>query len=133
MNPVTQSLLNRIQNPELARFISCWDALEALAIEVFRSKQASPQDELAYRQIQDCVRRRYPPWRKRLRPLWQKTQAAGQSIQQDPFMRLVQVEQVGVFAEDWSLVQTLPAAREAINQLLLDLIDQTRPKSEQDQ
>jgi hypothetical protein len=123
MNPVTQSLLKQIENPELDRFISCWDDLEILAIDVFRSKKATRQDELAYRQIQDCMLRRYPSWRKSLRPLWQKTKVAGQFLQQDPFMRLMQLEQVSAFAEDWSLVQTLPAAREAINQLLIDLIE----------
>jgi hypothetical protein len=46
-----------------------------------------------------------------------------QHNREDPFARLLAAGAARDFAGNWAAMQTLPAAREALNRWLMDLID----------
>jgi hypothetical protein len=43
-------------------------------------------------------------------------------VQADPFLAILAAKDASDFAGDWGALQTLPAAREALNKLLLSII-----------
>lgn len=120
MNPFTQSLIVRIGDPHLAEFVRHWDALEALIVRVYRSGRLSPADQREHRRLRDWLRRNYRQWRRGLGPHWRRTRIAGQATASDPFESLLDPRSPASFIDNWPAMQTLPAAREALNQLLLD-------------
>ncbi len=125
MNIVTQALVKRLakefaKNSRLKEWIAHWDAMEALVIRVYKAKGAAPQDEAEYARLRPWLHKSYPRWEEAFSPYWRKAMQAGALATQDPFARLLAAREAGDFAGDWSAMQTLPAAREAINQYLLD-------------
>jgi hypothetical protein len=121
VNIVTQALAKRSRDRRLKDFIARWDSLEALAIRVYRLGEASPQDEAEYYQLRSWLNREYPRWQALLDSYWRQASLAGEPARMDPFAYLLGVPQAAGFANNWSALQTLPAAREAINQYLLSL------------
>ena len=124
-NPVTRSLIQELNDPHLAQFAAQWDAVEALVIHVFRRKAATPQDEAEYQQIRTRLREAYAHRQRALRPYWSRAKVAGETAGEDPFARLLETEASRDFVENWVAMQTLPAAREALNHWLMDLTDST--------
>lgn len=119
MNPFTRYLLGgRREERMLQAFIEHWDALEALVIRVFRGKEATDDDESAYRELRPWLVENYPAWQEKWRPLWQEALVGGLPTQQDPFQRLLSAEKAADFVGDWQAMQNLPAAREAINKYI---------------
>jgi len=45
----------------------------------------------------------------------------GRPALEDPFLWLLSYEEITEFRQNWRAMQTLPAAREAINRLLIEL------------
>jgi hypothetical protein len=123
MNPVTQSLAKRLNDQRLTEFVAHWDALEALVIHLYRGQAATPEDEDEYRRVQAGIAQTSPRWQKPLQLFWRQAQIAGAAVQEDPFVRLTSATRARDFVGDWSAMQTLPAAREALNLLLLDLLN----------
>jgi hypothetical protein len=121
MNIVTGALAKRLKNHHLKDWIAHWDALEALVIRVYKGKKATSEDETEYRRLRAWLTRNYPRWQAALRPHWQQSLLAGEPALADPFTRLFSALQAADFAGDWSAMQTLPAAREALNRYLLEL------------
>ena len=121
MNPVTQALTARLTSPEIIEFIQHWDALEALIIRVFRSKVATPFDETEYTATRTWLHPHYGDWRETLGVYWQQTKIAKQPTVTDPFDTLLAPEQASAFIGNWSIMQALPAARESLNLLVLEL------------
>ncbi len=124
MNPVTQALAKRLKDEHLRAFIAHWDALEVLVIRVFRAKRAAPEDEAEYRRLRGWLQANYPRWEEALRPHWQQAMMAGAVAREDPFARVMAASRARDFVGNWSAMQALPAAREAINRLLLELLDE---------
>jgi len=122
MNPFTRSLLRRLNDRRLKRFVENWDQLEALVIRIYKSGQASPEDEAALQDTLAWLNRHYPGWRSALDEYWHGLQAGGRPLQNDPFDTLLSIQTADDILENWTAMQILPAAREALNQYLIDRI-----------
>lgn len=120
MNPFTRSIAARLRSRQLKQFIAHWDALEALVIRVYRDKAATAADEAAYTELRRWLSRHYPEWRARLESHWRSANQAGQPCPTDPFLFLLAPERARDFCQSWPHMQALPAAREALNRLILE-------------
>ncbi len=120
MNPFTRALLTRTRNEALRAFVARWDVLEALVIRVYRAAAASEADRQEHRTLRQQLLRDYPRWRAPLQPLWQTARRGGEPCKEDPFEFLLRAEDATCFIGSWEHMQALPAAREAINRLLLE-------------
>ena len=119
-NPFTQSLAARLKTPAFQGFIAHWDALEHLVIRVFRGKAATPADEVEHATVRAWLLEHYAEWRDGLEPHWRQSKMAGKLATDDPFAILINVETAAAFVGQWPAMQALPAAREALNRLLLE-------------
>jgi len=122
MNPFTRSLLKQLNNHRLHRFVVGWDRLETLIIQAYKTGSVSPEDEAVYRKTQIWLRARYPRWKTSLSRYWQGTRAGGKPLETDPFETLLSIQEAREIPGNWLAMQTLPAARQALNQFLLDEI-----------
>ena len=129
MNPYTQSLLARLKaRPpailgEIEEFIRYWDILEELVIRVFKGKSASAEDEAEHQEIRSWLLENYPHWQRHLEPFWRSATINGELAREDPFALVLAIPQASGFVKNWPAMQNLPAAREAINDLLQILLD----------
>jgi hypothetical protein len=119
MNPFTRSILKRLQNRRLQPFVEHWDRLEALVIRVYKSRAAGPQDEAEYRQVRSWLLVHYPTWQTVLEPYWRSAPIGGEPASQDPFTDLLSNPAASGFIENWKAMQTLPAARQALNEFIV--------------
>ncbi len=128
MNPYTRSLLERVEDPDLQSWVERWDELESLVIEVYRLEAAGPDDEREYRRLRTELRRDYERWNPELERHWRGLQAGGEAVTDDPFWALLAPKQAGDFVDNWKAMQTLPAAREALNNYLIERIESAGPE-----
>ena len=119
MNPYTRHVLRRSGRPELTALVEAWDAVEALVIRVYRRGSAGPGDETEYRRLQRAVRMELGVWRDGLSPLWRSATIGGKPAEHDPFDAVLGRPSAAAFVADWAAMQTLPAARQALNSLIL--------------
>lgn len=120
MNPFSRFLSSKSDDPSFAEFVEYWDALEALVIRVYKRQGATPADLAKHREIRAWLSAHYPIWREGLRPYWREALVAGRPAAHDPFGFLLAVERADGFVDNWPAMQTLPAAREAINRRLTE-------------
>lgn len=123
MNPVTRVFLDRLGAHPIEAFASDWDALEALVIRVYKNEAATTADESEYKRLQTRLAESYLNWRDALRPFWQGKLAGGKPAARDPVLLLTAPEAACEFVGDWEAMQTLPAARQALNEYLLKLLE----------
>jgi hypothetical protein len=123
MNPYTNSLLERIQDPWLKAWVADWDAFEGLIIDVFRQGKAPAARRRQFRDLKSRLRREYPRFQQELKPHWQGRRAGGKPVQNDPFLVLLDMERAEDSIDNWRVMQLLPAAREAINLCLHQLLE----------
>jgi hypothetical protein len=123
MNPFTQSLLRQVKDQQLVEFVTRWDELEALVVRVYKTAGVSAQDVAEHAGVRVWLRQHYPQWAAKLRPYWPRTRAGGEPLAEDPFLRLLAPARAAAFVDNWAAMQTLPAAREALNMLLVDIVD----------
>jgi hypothetical protein len=119
MNPVTQSLLREITDPKLHDFVKDWDQLDLLVVEIYKQKSLSFEQQEAFFELQERLRISYPAWQTELAHFWPHTRIKGELVTSDPFVALIEKQSAKEFVENWDAMKTLPAAREAINQMLL--------------
>jgi hypothetical protein len=120
VNPFTRFLSQWSNDRALAEFVSYWDRLEILTITVYK-KETNLEDAAAeFETIWPWLRQHYGRWQPHLTPFWQKTQAAGKPTQTDPFQLLLDLTTAAAIQNNWAVMQHLPAAREALNQWLLE-------------
>lgn len=120
-NPFTKSIAGNLRSDELKIFVQRWDALEALIVRVFRAKAATAGDEAEYAELRGWLAANYAPWQPALEPLWRQAKRAGKLCEDDPFLFLIAPETASVFAGSWTHMQALPAARESLNRLVLQM------------
>lgn len=120
MNPFTKMLSARLQEQRLRDFIARWDALEALVVRVYRAQRATPEDEAEYERLRSWLLQHYAEWQAALEPHWRSAKRAGRLCQSDPFMDMLRPAQATEFVGSWELMQALPAAREALNRLIIE-------------
>lgn len=118
MNPFTRFLVRRVQNQSLQQFVAYWDRLEVLVIAVYKSRQATPENEIEWAAIRPSLQNLYQLWAERLAPFWVNALVAGEKAKEDPFLALLMPARAADFIGNWRAMQTLPAARESLNQLL---------------
>ncbi len=119
MNPFTKSLTGaKIPDP-LKALITHWDALEALVIRVFRGKVATAEDEAEYATLRQWLQTHYAKWKTALHPHWQGVMRGGKPCVDDPFEFLFLPEAARDFVGSLTHMQALPAAREALNKLVI--------------
>ena len=123
MNPYTQSLLAQIKDRRLVEFVTHWDALEGLVVRVYKSGQATGQDEAEHARVRPWLQQRYTRWQSALAAHWPQTRAGGEPVQRDPFADLIAPQHAADFVDNWTAMQILPAAREALNGLLVEIIE----------
>ncbi len=120
VNPFTKALASRLRSRRLKAFIARWDALEALVVRVYRSGVATPEDEQQFVELKAWLLRHYPEWQTPLEPHWRAALRAGQPCADDPFRYVLGATRAATFCGSWAHMQALPAAREALNRLILD-------------
>ena len=121
-NPVTQKLVRQLNDGLIAQFVAHWDNLEELVIRVYRAQQATPDDGAAFSVLQRALLDHYPHWQDALHPYWRQARVGGEPAQEDPFAALLRVGQPQDFVGNWQAMQTLPAARQALNEWLMDML-----------
>lgn len=120
MNPFTRFLRQWIRDDAgLDQLIEHGDALESLVIRVYKAGEATVADEAQYQSIRRWMQDNYPSWQEALRPFWQEAEVAGRPTHEDPFLRLTAPDHAAAFADNWEAMQLLPAAREALNRLVI--------------
>jgi hypothetical protein len=120
MNPFTKFISQRIQNRSLKKFIRDWDIVEHLVVSTYRN-EGTPEDSALWQKTRSRLIDGYPQWKSALAPYWPKALVGGAPAIEDPFLALLAYQQVEDFKENWRAMQTLPAAREALNQLIVSL------------
>lgn len=114
-------LLDRVDWPELETWIRRWDRLEFLYLTVYRSGSASRRQRREYRRLRRVLRSGYEFWREELSEHWRTAEVDGRRLQRDPFETLTRQDVLSADRIDWRDLQTLPAAREALNSFLLEV------------
>ena len=124
MNPVTQALLRQVKDPALYAFVRDWDTLSDLVIEANQQKSLSFDQQEIYFQVQERLRQSYARLAAVLAPFWRKAKIRGEVIIKDPFLALIDKQSAKEFVENWEAMKTLPAAREALNEMLMARIEE---------
>lgn len=119
MNPFTKYLSQWSNNRGLAEFISYWDRLEMLTIAVYKKEGQVQSVAAEFEAVWPWLRQHYGRWQPQLVPFWQNTQAAGKPTETDPFQLILDLPAASAIQNNWPVMQHLPAAREALNQFLL--------------
>lgn len=119
MNPVTRSLLQRVPDADLHRFVEDWDELEALIVDIFRQKSVTFRQQEAFFTLQARLVEGYARYKAELDRFWPATKIKGEIVLADPFLRVMEARAAAAFVENWEAMKTLPAAREALNQMLM--------------
>ena len=119
MNPFTKSITSQLHQPELQAFVEHWDALEALVIGVFQAKAITAADDRDYTNVRNWLQQHYSAWQVSLEPLWRQSLRGGKPSEDDPFVFLVEPTTPAAFIGSRIHIQALPAAREALNRLIL--------------
>jgi hypothetical protein len=121
MNPFTKFLRHRRGNGNFDRFVSYWDRLEWLTIQVYKEQvdASSSEVEAEFAQVWPWLRQNYGRWQDELKPCWRQTRAAEAPAKSDPFLLLLAADSPKSILGNWRAMQHLPAAREALNHYLL--------------
>ena len=127
MNPVTRRLLDEIDDPQLAAFALAWDELEECLVGIYRDRTCSPRVERRYADLRSSAEKGLGKWEKALRRHWLATRINGTPPAQSPFRSVVAVQRPGDVIDDRAMMRTLPAAREALNNLLLERGGRSEP------
>lgn len=122
MKAAAQSLMVKLKDNPIKTFIGNWEMLEELVVSIYRSGEATPTDRELFISLQYALRSHYKKWADALRPYWKRLKVAGKPAQQDPFQMLIDASMHEDKANYWDMMQTLPLAREALNQMVLDAI-----------
>ena len=119
-NPFTRFLSSDLDDDSLVAFISYWDRLESLVVYVYRNEAAGREEEREFEHVWAWLNKSYSKWQMVLQPYWRQSKTKGHLLQEDPFAHLLAARSPSDFVGDWSTMQRLPAAREALNRFVLD-------------
>ena len=118
-NPFSRFLRQWSDDSNLHTFVTYWDALEMTVVQVYRQKMTPAAAQPEFERIWPWLRRHYRSWEPQLRPLWRQTRAAGRQTELDPFQLLLDMQNPADIVDNWHAMQHLPAAREALNKLII--------------
>ena len=120
MNAFTEFLLQKTHLRKIAHFTQKWDLLEKMVIDLFREDLTPDSAVKEWGKTRKQLIRAYPALKKALAPHWPQARVGGKKTQTDPFETILAVSHPAQVPGNWPLMQTLPAAREAINRLILE-------------
>jgi hypothetical protein len=123
VNPVTRALMQQIEDPGLQAFVDAWDELEMLMVEVYKAGGAESSHQADFAGIRTRLAASYPEWQALLEDHWRATTIKGQPLEADPFLTLIDLENPEAIVDNWAAMQTLPAAREGLNNMLVERIE----------
>lgn len=123
MNPVTATLIRQVDDRKIVRFVEQWDELEALVIRVYKTARATPEDLKLYSKLKPSLQKQLRRYGDALDAYWPETTIGGKPPGRNPFSLLTSYGTAVDFVGNWPAMQHLPAARQAINEWLLDLIE----------
>jgi hypothetical protein len=119
MNPFTKFLQQWSSDADFDDFVTYWDRLERLTIQVYRQKITVASAQPEFDEVWPWLQVRYGRWQPLLEPFWRQAVVAAQPAQVDPFVLLLNKSSPGSILGDWFAMQHLPAAREALNRFAL--------------
>ncbi len=119
MNPFTKFLRQWSANEDFDVFVTYWDRLERLTIQVYRQKIPVEMAQSEFDEVWPWLRERYGRWQPLLEPYWRQNLVAGNPAETDPFLLLLDKQSPDAISGDWQAMQHLPAAREALNQYIM--------------
>jgi len=120
MNPVTRRLLDAIADPELAAFALAWDEFEECLVRIYRQGASQPEDDKRHAELRPLLLRQLGRWERALEPHWRATRIDGSPPERSPFRAVLALRHARAVIENLHLIRVLPAAREALNHLLLE-------------
>lgn len=123
MNPVTQALLRDLNDAPLAAFVQDWDTLNDLVIEIYQQKSLTFEQQERFFEAQQRLKTSYPVYAKELEPYWRTARVKGELVVGDPFLAIIEKQSAKDFVENWDAMRTLPAAREALNNMLMAKVE----------
>jgi hypothetical protein len=127
MNPFTQGLLKQLNDPKLNAFAADWDALTELVIEIYQQKSLTFAQQEQFFELQERLRPAYGSLAAELEPHWRTARVKGEvrasGTLGDPFLAVIEKASAKEFVENWDAMRTLPAAREALNMMLMARIE----------
>ena len=97
------------------QFIAAWDQLEELLIAVYRSREATAQDEREYAGVRGTLTALYPSVLELIRPHLRERQ----QIEGDPVQAVLELAAAREIIGNRPILQLLPDVRETINRCLL--------------
>jgi hypothetical protein len=115
LNIVTNSLLQALDDPDLARWVEVWDGLEALVVHIYKAGTFDGAQDVSLRQARRWLRRTYPRWEAEFGPHWHGLKAGGNPLAEDPFREVMDTPNAEALVGNWRTMQLLPSAREALN------------------
>ena len=122
MNPFTKFLAQFLKSSKtgIELFIDHWDKVEHLVITIYKRAAIIDEDRETFAESVRWLQTHYPEWESEFASYWPSTVVGGRAAPMDPFRRLIDVAGPEAFIGDWEALQYLPAAREALNQYLVD-------------
>lgn len=114
-NPFTQYLLAAVEDLDLIAFVQGWDALEELVIRIYRGDETPDEAANDFDQLKSALSTGYLRWQDALKPYWQVARIEGHPALSDPFTTILALDKASDITGNWRILQTLPAAREALN------------------
>lgn len=123
MNPVTQALLRDLNDKSLAAFVEDWDGFNDLVIEIYQQKSLTFDQQERFFELQQRLRAAYPAYAAELAPHWRTARIKGELLVGDPFVAIIEKQSAKDFVENWDAMRTLPAAREALNNMLMERLE----------
>lgn len=123
MNPVTQSLLKHLNGPQLHAFAEDWDLLTALVIEIYQQKSLTVAQQARFFEAQARLQNSYAALAAELEPHWRAARVKGDLVVGDPFRAIIDKPSAKEFVENWDALRSLPAAREALNMMLMERVE----------
>lgn len=118
-NPFTRFLNSNQQDRHLDRFIILWDAMEERCIDTYQAGDCTPDENRDWQLLRANLRKAYGKVSELLAPHWKTATIKGRPVDKDPFLHVLQTGSLEEVIDNWSLLQHLPPAREAINRCIL--------------
>jgi hypothetical protein len=108
-----------VDRGQVQMFLANWELLEELVSEVYTKGQVDPPDRDLFGSLKLALRRYYIALADELRPFWRQVRVAGRKLKQDPIIELLDVPGLSAFLTNWEVIEKVPAAREALNLMML--------------
>jgi hypothetical protein len=123
-NPVTASLLSRLEDDALRAFIQAWDALEEMAVEAFRDQLQDPDRQEKHSKLRKDLFKMYPGWEAVFKEVGRSQLEGKRNLAVDPFQSLLNVSALDGLQANWELMRCFPQAREVLNLYPLERLEQ---------